>query len=154
MKSLGLPSGLWCGAEGYFRSKSVERKRTVKDHEFVANVRELAEVSSNEEAEKAIRATLETLRERLAGQEPQNLASQLPGDLGEPLNGTGGQDNFSLGEFYERVSQKEGVGADEAGRHARAVAAVIQTAVTAGELEDVRSQLKDDYDELFGVPGE
>ena len=126
----------------------------MKDHEFVANVRELAEVSSNEEAEKAIRATLETLRERLAGQEPQNLASQLPGDLGEPLNGTGGQDNFSLGEFYERVGQKEGVSTDEAGRHARAVTAVIQTAVTTGELEDVRSQLKDDYDELFKTPGE
>ena len=126
----------------------------MKDHEFVANVRDLAEVSSNEEAEKAVRATLETLRERLAGQEPQNLASQLPGDLGEPLNGTGGQDNFDVGEFYERVSQKEGVSADEAVRHARAVTAVLQTAVTTGELEDVRDQLTDDYNELFGTPGE
>jgi uncharacterized protein (DUF2267 family) len=29
----------------------------------------------------------------------------------------------------------------------------VQTAVTGGELEDVRSQLGDEYEELFGQSG-
>ena len=55
--------------------------------------------------------------------------------------------------FYERVAQKDGVSKDEATRHARAVATVLQTAVTGGELEDVRSQLGTGYKELFGQTG-
>jgi uncharacterized protein (DUF2267 family) len=33
------------------------------------------------------------------------------------------------------------------------VATVVQTAVTGGELDDVRSQLGDAYKELFGQSG-
>jgi uncharacterized protein (DUF2267 family) len=51
------------------------------------------------------------------------------------------------------VARKEGVGQDEAVKHARAVAMVLQTAVTGGELEDVRTQLGKGYEELFGHPG-
>ena len=51
------------------------------------------------------------------------------------------------------MARKEGVGQEEAVRHARAVATVVQTAVTGGALEDVRSQLSQDYEELFGQPG-
>jgi len=51
------------------------------------------------------------------------------------------------------VAQKEGVGQDEAAGHARAVATVLQTAVTGGEFDDVRSQLGNEYKELFGQPG-
>jgi uncharacterized protein (DUF2267 family) len=57
-------------------------------------------------------------------------------------------------EFYERVAQKEGTtNSEEAVKHARAVSTVLQTAVTGGELEDVRSQLGNDYEELFGQTG-
>lgn len=126
----------------------------MKQDEFVARVRELAELETNEEAERAVRATLETLRERLAGNEPNNLADQLPPEIAEPLRGEGGRDNFSLAEFYRRVSEKEGTEEPEAIRHARAVAAVLQAAVTTGEMDDVRDQLKPEYAELFGEPGE
>jgi cation transport regulator len=47
----------------------------------------------------------------------------------------------------------EGASNDEAIRHARAVATVLQTAVTGGELEDIRSQLGNGYEELFGQTG-
>jgi uncharacterized protein (DUF2267 family) len=43
--------------------------------EFFAEVKNLADLGNDEEAEKATRATLETLRERLAGNEPSNLAA-------------------------------------------------------------------------------
>ncbi len=121
--------------------------------QFVAEVRNLAEVGTNENTEKAIRAMLETLRERLAGDEPSNLAAQLPSEIAPFVKGEGGREAFSLEEFYGRVARKEGAGDEEAIKHARAVATVLQTAVTGGELEDARSQRGTGYEELFGQPG-
>jgi uncharacterized protein (DUF2267 family) len=125
----------------------------MKGDQFIAEVRNLAELSDNEEAEKATQATLETLRERLAGNEPSNLAAQLPSEIAPYVEGAGGRESFSVREFYSRVGQKEGVDQDEAAKHARAVATVLQTAVTGGEFDDVRSQLGNEYKELFGQPG-
>ena len=121
--------------------------------QFIAEVKNLAELDNDEDAQKAVRATLETLRERLAGNEPADLAAQLPPEIAPFVEGAGGRETFSVEEFYDRVAQKEGVFNDEAIRHARAVATVLQTAVTGGALEDVRSQLGNDYEELFGQPG-
>jgi uncharacterized protein (DUF2267 family) len=125
----------------------------VNDEQFIAEVKNLAELDAEEDARKAIGATLETLRERLAGEEPSNLAAQLPPEIAPYVEGEGGGESFSVEEFYERVAQKEGVGKEEAVRHTRAVATVVQTAVTGGELDDVRSQLGDGYKELFGQSG-
>ena len=125
----------------------------MKGEQFIAEVKNLAELDTNEDAQKATRATLETLKERLAGNEPSNLAAQLPPEIAPYVEGDGGREVFSLEEFYDRVAQKQGVDHDEAVRHARAVATVVQTSVTGGELDDVRSQLGDDYEELFEQPG-
>jgi uncharacterized protein (DUF2267 family) len=125
----------------------------MKGDQFISEVRNLAELDSNEEAEKATRATLETLKERLAGYEPSNLAAQLPPEIAPYVDGEGGRESFSVDEFYERVAQRAGVSRDEAVKHARAVATVVQTAVTGGEVDDVRSQLGNEYEELFGQPG-
>ena len=125
----------------------------MKHDEFIARVRNLAEVHTNEEAERAIRATLETLRERLAGNEPNNPANQLPPETADPLRAEGGRDSFSLAEFYRRVADKEGVEELEAIRHARAVVTVTEESVTTGEMGHVRDQLNPEYAELFGQPG-
>jgi uncharacterized protein (DUF2267 family) len=125
----------------------------MKGEQFIAEVRNLAELANDEEAQKATRATLETLRERLAGNEPSNLAAQLPPKVASYVEGSGSGEPFSVDEFYDRVAQKEGVDHDEAVKHARAVATVVQTAVTGGEVDDVRSQLGNEYGELFGQPG-
>jgi uncharacterized protein (DUF2267 family) len=125
----------------------------VKGDEFIAEVRSLAELANDEDAEKATRATLETLRERLAGDEPSNLAAQLPPEVASHVKGAGDRGSFRVDEFYNRLAQKEGVSQDEAARHARTMATVLQTAVTGGELDDVRSQLGNEYKEHFGQPG-
>jgi uncharacterized protein (DUF2267 family) len=122
----------------------------MKGDQFIAEVRNLAELGTNEDAQKAVRATLETLRERLAGNEPADLAAQLPPEIAPFVEGVGGREAFSVQEFYDRVANKEGTGSEQAVKHARAVATVLQTAVTGGALEDVRSQLGNDYEELFG----
>jgi uncharacterized protein (DUF2267 family) len=125
----------------------------VKGEQFIAEVRNLAELDNDEEARKAIGATLETLKVRLAGEEPSDLAAQLPPEIAPYVEGEGGRESFSVEEFYERVARKEGASNDEAIRHARAVATVLQTAVMGGELEDIRSQLGNGYEELFGQRG-
>jgi uncharacterized protein (DUF2267 family) len=94
------------------------------------------------------------IRERLARNEPNNLTNQLPPEIADTLRGEGGRDNFSLEEFYQHVGEKEGVDQDVASRHARAVASVLQEAVTTGEMDDVRGQLKPEYAELSGRYGE
>lgn len=122
--------------------------------EFVKRVAEIGELDSREEAERAVKATFETLRERLAGNEPENLAAQIPGDLAAPLRGEGGRQDFALAEFFRRVAERSGVEESRAIQDARAVALVLQEAVTTGEMDDVRNQLKPEYEELFGRPGE
>jgi uncharacterized protein (DUF2267 family) len=125
----------------------------VNSEQFIAEVKNLAELGSDEDAQKATRTTLETLRERLAGEELLDLAAQLPPEIAPYVEGAGGRESFSVEEFYERVARKEGISNDEAIRHARTVATVLQTAVTGGELEDIRSQLGNGYEEIFGQTG-
>jgi uncharacterized protein (DUF2267 family) len=125
----------------------------MKGEQFIAEVKNLAELDSNEDAQKTVRATLETLRERLAGNEPADLAAQLPPEIAPFVEGTGGREAFSVQEFYERVAHKEGTKSEEAVKNAQAVATLLQTAVTGGELEDIRSQLGKGYEELFGQSG-
>jgi uncharacterized protein (DUF2267 family) len=45
------------------------------------------------------------------------------------VEGEWGRESFTVEEFYGRVAQKEVVGHDEAARHARAVATVLQMAL-------------------------
>jgi uncharacterized protein (DUF2267 family) len=125
--------------------------------EFIREVRSRGHMGSREEAENAARATLQTLSERLAGQEPQNLASQLPPELAEHMRDEGKGKSFSLEEFFRRVSEKDpGVDEPRAVYHARVVMEVLQDAVTGGEMDDVRSQLPEEYAPLFeaGSQGE
>ncbi len=63
----------------------------MKGEQFIAEVRNLAELDTNEDAQKAIRSTLETLKERLAGNEPSNLAAQLPPEIAAYVEGEGGE---------------------------------------------------------------
>jgi uncharacterized protein (DUF2267 family) len=101
-------------------------------------------------AERAITATLETLSERLTGGEAGDLAAQLPGELKAPLQRTAEEaEYFSLGEFYRRVAEREGVDIETARNDASAVMTVVRLAVTPGELDDVMAQLPSEFNALF-----
>lgn len=125
----------------------------MKYDEFIKHVQTVAQLNSREEAERATRATLETIKERIVGDEAKDLAAQLPPELGDFLRGREGEDgqHFSLEEFIGRVSEKEGVEPTTAILHVRAVFAVLQSAVTSGEFADVRANFSEDYSELFAT---
>jgi uncharacterized protein (DUF2267 family) len=57
----------------------------MKHDECIGQGQHRARLSSRGEAERATRATLETLAERLVGGEAKDLAAQLPPEIGEHL---------------------------------------------------------------------
>jgi uncharacterized protein (DUF2267 family) len=130
------------------------------DHdEFIGQVQHRARLGSRGEAERATRATLETLAERIADGAANNLAAQLPAEIGEHLrrhapdqSGTGEQ--FSPDDFFDRVTEREGVDQPDAVFHARAVLEVTDEATTGGLMTKVREQLPDEFDRLFDAGSE
>lgn len=120
---------------------------------MVAAVRETAGIDERERAERAVRATLGVLGRRLAGGESGDVASQLPSGPAEMLPAEGPGERFGVGEFYERVARDEGEGctADEARRHARAVAAALKVQLSGGEFDQLAAQLPPDYADLLGT---
>ena len=116
--------------------------------QFVPAVRDSAGIDTREHAEKAVRATLAVLGQRLAG-EASDLAAQLPPQLVADMPTGPESERFGLDEFYRRVAAAEGHGCteQEARRHARAVTAALREAVGAEYLQ-LLDQLPDDYGDL------
>ena len=126
----------------------------MKQDKFIKQVQNRAQINSPDDAELAIRATLETLAERLAGQEANNTAAQLPKGLAAYLqhDGAGKGDRLSLDEFFQRVSQRENAELPQAKQHARVVIEVLSEAISPGEIKDIRVQLPPEFDPLFKEP--
>lgn len=117
---------------------------------FIGNVQARARLGSRQDAVRAIRATFQTLSERLPAAEVDDLAAQLPGELAVYLsrNTTKGE-RFSLDELFRRVSEREAVDLPAAVYHARVVIEVLCEAVSAGEIQDVRQTLPAEFGRLF-----
>ncbi|RIK43573.1 MAG: DUF2267 domain-containing protein [Chloroflexi bacterium] len=128
----------------------------MKYDEFIQRVQELAGVQTSDEALRLTQAVLETLGERLYRTEQSQMAAQLPKGIKElfvarqpPENTRRDVQGFSLEEFYHRVSARSGVSYPKALKQTKAVMAVLQEAVTSGQIEDVRRELPAEFDELF-----
>ena len=126
----------------------------MKYDEFIKHVQSFAKLDSREEAEKATQITLETLKERIVGDEASQLAAQLPEDLAQYLRGREGQmgDHFKIEEFYQRICDRGNVEPEIAANYAIAVFTVLKSAVSPGEFSDVKINLSEDYSELFSTP--
>jgi uncharacterized protein (DUF2267 family) len=127
--------------------------------EFVGQVQARARFGSRGDAERAIRATLETLAERLDGGFAENMAAQLPSEIARHLKTDAPFERITLDEFFHRVLQRESedghrVDLPEATYHARVVMEVLQTAVTQGTIEKLRTQLPAEFEPLLSVGSE
>jgi uncharacterized protein (DUF2267 family) len=112
--------------------------------EFIGQVQHRAQLADSGAAAHAIHATLETLGERLSGDEVRELAAQLPVEIGAFLQLSKAKASFGMDGFFDRVRDREGVNLKQAMHHARVVISVLVEAVSAGEIEDVRAQLPQD----------
>ncbi len=126
----------------------------MKYNEFVGHVQNRARMGTQGEAVRAIHATLETLGERLVPDAADNLAAQLPQEIGHYLRLPQTTDRFDLDEFFERVAQREKVDMPDATFHARAVVSVLSDAVTENQIEKVRAQLPAEFNPLFTAGSE
>jgi uncharacterized protein (DUF2267 family) len=110
--------------------------------EFLNRVQERAALGSRGAAERAVRATFETLAERVTQGATNNLAAQLPREIAQYLLRRGPEVNdLSADEFWEHVAEREGTDTATAIRDARAVFETVDEAVSPGEIDDFRSEL-------------
>jgi uncharacterized protein (DUF2267 family) len=105
-------------------------------------------------AQRAAEAVLETLAERLAAGEVEDLQNALPEQFREALERGkvhvhGKPRKMSLDEFADAVARKERVSFDEAFEHTRAVFATLAEALPPEELRDILDELPRGYRETL-----
>ncbi|MGB3759519.1 MAG: DUF2267 domain-containing protein [Rivularia sp. (in: cyanobacteria)] len=123
----------------------------MKYDEFIKHVQSVAQLDSREQAELAISATLETVKERIVGDEAKDLGAQLPEEIAKYLRGREGENgqHFKVEEFIERVSKKEEVSPEDTVMHIRAIFTVLQSAVSPGEFTSFKHNFSDDFAKVF-----
>ncbi|WP_224447179.1 DUF2267 domain-containing protein [Haloprofundus salilacus] len=121
--------------------------------EFTGHVQNRLELANTGESVRAVRATLTTLGERLQEGEAEDLAGPLPMEIDRYLLEADSGQRFGFDEFVNRVAEREGMtdpdDAADAAFHAQAIVALVDEVAPAGEMEDVRAQLPEEYERLF-----
>lgn len=117
--------------------------------QFLEKVMWRAGFEQSEQADKAARATLQTLAERLTEDERHPLAEQLPEPLAQILRAGAHEGDFDLAELYERVQRREGSAISFAVEHTQAVCEVIVEALSEPVLIRLRKHLPEPMAELF-----
>lgn len=117
--------------------------------EFVKLVQERANVTSGDDALETIAAVLETFGERIPRNERADLTTELPGQLRAYARRRLETEQFTLEEFYNRVAARSGLGAPQAIEQTHVVMGVLQEAVSAGQMQQVREKLPPEFEELF-----
>lgn len=113
---------------------------------FTANedvARKRAGIDSDDAALSAANATLRTLSERLSEGKAADLALYLPETLEEVILESNDEPatDYSLDEFTQRVSQREGVEKADAKIHARAVCITLAETVSTREIDAIKKAI-------------
>jgi len=123
---------------------------------FIGQVQARARLDSRGSAEAASRATLETLAERIPAALADNLAAQLPHEIGEHLRRVAAApDQLATGirmepdEFFDRVAQRAGADLPKATYEARCVMEVVGEATQGNLTGKVRQSLDDELAETL-----
>lgn len=123
----------------------------MKHDEFIGQVQHRAQLASRGEAERATRATLETLGERIPGGLATNLAGQLPEEISEHLYRTlpfGLEDapgeRFDADEFVARLASRATVDEPQAAYYARVVCEVVDEATGGSTISKIAESVPDD----------
>lgn len=123
---------------------------------FIGEVQNRAQLPSRESAVQVSRITLETFSERIEPNAAENLAAQLPDEIGRHLEKIEVVERFDWDDFVDRIVEKGGYNPEderaEAVHHARVVIDVVNDAATEGAIDDIRDQLsEEDWDQLYVI---
>jgi uncharacterized protein (DUF2267 family) len=121
--------------------------------EFIGRVQQQAHLSSMGDAERACRATLETLGEQEPETLVENIAIQLPREIAAHLRRTEQADakgEFRRSDFIPRIAERAGVDDDQAACIARAVLDALAAATEGGLTAKVTESLPADLREYVG----
>jgi uncharacterized protein (DUF2267 family) len=114
------------------------------DHdEFIGTVQQRADLASRGAADSATRATLATLGERITEQEADDVAAQLPMEIGRYLTDVEEHaQQFDADAFDDRVADRAEAGdvSDTPTETAREVLSVAVEATGTGLIQDLVSQ--------------
>lgn len=117
--------------------------------EFVGQVQHRAHLASRGDAEKIIRVTFETLRDRLLPEAAAHLAAQLPSEIARHLLGGDHFVHLGLDDFYDRVAGRCGEDVPKARFHVRAVLETVGEAISPGAVKKLQKQLPEEYRPLL-----
>lgn len=125
----------------------------MRDDEFLVRMNQLGGPDDPHQSAEVLKVVLEDLGKRLTGNEPHNLAAQLPEAFKAPLTAHTDAESVTddVDDFLRRTADHLGPDVDpEQARHqVRAVFATLAEAVSAGEIDNVRSQLPAGFGPLF-----
>lgn len=119
--------------------------------EFVGHVQHSAHLPSRGDAETIIRATFETLGERLQPETAAHIAAQLPPELARHLKDRQFE-HLSLHDFHERIAKRENRDVQKSMFHARCVLDTMRSAISPGAVQKLRMQLPEEFQPLLGMP--
>lgn len=124
--------------------------------EFISRVQNDAKLDSREDAIERTRTFRATLGNPLSRDETHELAAQLPKERqsmlyeSKPLE-TARSDTFkyNIEAFYNRLKGRLDINSHEAVAQAKAVARVLNKAVSGGQMNAVTKDLSQDWQALF-----
>ncbi|GHE37930.1 hypothetical protein GCM10017673_45500 [Streptosporangium violaceochromogenes] len=119
----------------------------VEHRKFVQTVAERADLS-REAAADLVRATVETLGDRLSAGEARHLASCLPEFLRGSFPIRDRSRPFGLHDFVMRISRRTGLTPKEATDGVRAVLTTLRQTVPGDVFDQAMSQLPAEYQEM------
>ncbi|UNO42902.1 DUF2267 domain-containing protein [Streptomyces sp. MST-110588] len=132
----------------------------MRHDEFIGLVQDRAALPDRGSAERAVRATLETVAERVPDGLVRHLAAQLPQEIAEHLHrveaareagpeGGDAPERFDLTAFAGRVAWRGAVSEETAVREAAAVFEVLDAALAPELMERLSHALPQDIRELL-----
>lgn len=117
--------------------------------EFTGEVQHRLELPGTGETVRAIRATLQTLGERIPEGNAEDFAASLPMEIKWYMTG-GVQEHgerFDWQEYIRRVSEITGADPPEAAYQAQVIMDLASTLVPPSDLRELRDQLPEDEDD-------
>ena len=117
--------------------------------EFTDLIARRGRIEKSEDVSRAIQATLETLAECLPGPYVARLAAKLPREAAMYFKRAPRTEQFSVHEFFERISERSHVDKPIATQRAWAVLSVIEQQLSLQEFNELRSALPKQYERLF-----